>query len=287
MEGTGPPLVTPFDGAGNIDTERLTELVRWVEDRGIDFIVSCGSTSEAPLLTMAERRTVLETVIETATVPVIAGTGHPGLHPTIEQSQHAAEWGAAGVLVVTPFYYNHSQDTLIEYYETLADRVDLPVYLYSIPTYAGIHLSPETIGTLSRHENIHGLKDSSGNLASFTRTVKRADDAFDVFTGAGGIYAPCLDAGASGGILALANLAPERITSLYQTYHDGDTDAARELGQALNTLNHLITAKHNIPGLKFLMRARGAPAGYPRSPHREPDQAAQRELTEHLHLAEP
>jgi len=278
MHGVGPPLVTPFEENGDVDYDRLTALVGWVEDRDVDFIVPCGSNSEAELLTAAERARVIETVADAATVPVLAGTGHPGLQETLEATAAAADAGADAALVVTPFYFQHGQDALAAYYRELADRVDLPVYLYSVPAYTDVTLAPETAGELATHPNVAGMKDSAGALGPFIRTQRQtAVEEFDLLIGSGSLLAQALDVGATGGILALANLYPEHAAEIYDR-HGEDPDAARERNAEFVDVNTAITATYGVPGLKWAMRERGAPAGYPRSPHVEPTAEAKTHL---------
>ncbi|MFC7058418.1 dihydrodipicolinate synthase family protein [Halovenus salina] len=275
MHGIGPPLVTPFTEDGDVDYPALHDLVDWVEDRGVDFLVPCGSNSEAELLTAAERERVVETVVDAASVPVLAGTGHPGLRETLAATDAAAEAGADAALVVTPFYYDHDQSTLAAYYREVADSADLPVYLYSVPTYTGVRLDPETVADLATHPNIAGMKDSSGDLAAFIKTERRTAEAdFDLLVGSGSLLAQALDAGASGGVLALANLYPGACSEIAAA----DPERARATNAGLVGVNTAITATYGIPGLKWAMRQRGAPAGYPRSPHQRPDE----EATDHL-----
>lgn len=278
MHGIGPPLVTPFTETGDVDDDALRDLVGWVEARGVDFLVPCGSNSEAELMTADERAHVVDVVVEEASVPVLAGTGHPGLRETRQQTERAADAGADAVLVVTPFYFTHDDDALEAYYETVADESPVPVYLYSVPAYTGVTLDPAVAGRLSAHENVHGMKDSSGDLEAFVRTQRAAEEDFDLLVGSGSILAPALDAGASGGVLALANIAPDAASEVYRRHRAGDDAAARELNAELVELNRAVTARHGIPGLKAAMRARGAPAGYARRPHQPVDEAAQREL---------
>lgn len=273
MRGVGPPLVTPFDGAGDVDHDALGELVGWVERRGVDFLVPCGSTGEAPLLTPDERAAVVETVAAAASVPVLAGTGQPGRRQTLAATAAAADAGADAALVVTPFYYTHDQDALASYYEEVADEVSIPVYLYSVPAFTGVRLEPETVGRLATHANVAGMKDSSGDLEALVRTRRRVGDVggdadpFALLTGSASVLAPGLDAGASGGVLALANLAPGALVDVYRT-HASDPDASRERNAALVELNRAVTTAFGVPGLKWAMRQRGAPAGRARSPHR-------------------
>lgn len=278
MDGIGPPLVTPFDDDGDVSVERLRELVAWVESRGVDFIVPCGSNSEAELLTADERARVIETVVDAASVPVLAGTGHPGLRETVDATARAAAAGADAALVVTPFYYDHDQAALADYYRAVADAAEIPVYLYSVPKYTGVRLTPETVAELASHPNIAGMKDSSGDLGAFVRTCRRTADAdFDPMVGSGSVFAQALDAGATGGVLALANVAPERATDVFDTHAD-DPAAARATAADLAELNHAVTAGHGVAGLKYAMRQRGAPAGQVRSPHQPVDDEARARL---------
>ncbi|MEZ3115713.1 dihydrodipicolinate synthase family protein [Halobaculum sp. MBLA0147] len=268
MHGIGPPLVTPFDESGDVDETKLREVVRWVEDHGVDFLVPCGSNGEAELLTADERTRVIEVVVEETDLPVLAGTGHPGRRETLAATTRAAEAGADAALVVTPFYYEHDQAALREYYRSVADESPLPVYLYSVPKYTGVRLTPETVGDLATHPNVAGMKDSSGDLGAFTRTRRRTADAdFQLLVGSGSVLGPALDAGADGGVLALANVAPAAAAEVYETVAD-DPTAARERAADLVELNHAVTAAYGVAGLKYAMRQRGVSAGHVRSPHR-------------------
>ena len=286
MDGIGPPLVTPFDASGDVDHDALAELVNWVEARGVDFLVPCGSNGEAELLTADERRSVVKTVVDAASVPVLAGTGSPGLRETLEATESAAEAGADAALVVTPFYYDHDQDALEAYYRELAGDSPLPVYLYSVPAYTGVRLEPKTVDALAGHPNVAGMKDSHADIGEFTRTRQRvADETFDLMVGSASVLAAALDAGASGGVVALANLLPEETSEVYRR-HAEDPATARRTNADLVEMNTAITATYGVPGLKYAMRRRGAPAGQPRAPHRPPDETAKAHLRELLAAVE-
>jgi len=248
ITGTGLPLVTPFDDEGDVDHESLADLVGWVEERGVDFIVPCGSNSEAPMLSADEHAAVVETVCEAASVPVMAGAGTPGYGPTLDLTERAADAGAEAALVVTPFYYSHGRDALESYYTDLADEASIPIYLYSVPAYTDTVIHPETVGRLAEHPNVAGMKDSSGNVDRFYRELDRIGDAeFDLFVGSG-------------------------------RHRAGDRERAHELNVAGRDLNLAVTATYSIPGLKAAMKARGAPAGELRSPHRPVDDGTAEEL---------
>lgn len=283
MDGIAPALVTPFDEAGAVDERRLRRLVEWVEARGADFLVPCGTTGEAELLTPDERARVVATVVEAATVPVLAGTGRPGLRLTLDATARAADAGADAALVVTPFYYDHDRETVAAYYREVADEASIPVYLYAVPSHTGVRLAPETVGDLSEHDNVAGMKDSAGDLASLS--LARAATAgadFDLLLGHGGVLAHGLAAGADGAVLALSNVAPEAVTIVAERWQRGEEAAARERSADLVALNRAITSEYGVPGLKYAMRQRGAPAGHPRRPHRPLDDPAAREHLDYL-----
>ncbi|WP_440007167.1 dihydrodipicolinate synthase family protein [Halomicrococcus sp. SG-WS-1] len=281
MDGTGVPLVTPFDEDGDLAEAKLRELVAWVEERGVDFLVPCGSNSEAELMSADERARVVEIVAETADVPVLAGTGHPGLRETLRATERAADAGADAALVVTPFYYDHARDALVDYYREVADESPVPVYLYSVPAFTGVALDAATVADLADHDNVAGMKDSSGNLERLQRERARtASVDFDLLVGSGSVYAAGLDAGADGGVLALANVAPERADEIFRLRRAGQDDEARQLNARLVELNHAITSRYGVPGAKAAMRERGAPAGYARKPHRPVDDDVREELAE-------
>jgi 4-hydroxy-tetrahydrodipicolinate synthase len=278
VNGTGVPLVTPFDDDGTVDETGLRAVCRWVVDGGVDFVVPCGSNGEAELMTVAERAEVVRIVADEVSVPVLAGTGHPGFAETREQTRRAREAGADGALVVTPFYFSHSQERLRAYYERLADESDLPIYLYSVPAKTGLALDPETVATLAEHDTVAGMKDSAGDMVRFGRERRVTGPDFDLFVGSGSLYATALDAGADGGVMALANVVPGVAAEVHARHEAGDHAAARELCASTVDLNEAITSRYGVPAVKAAMRYRDVPAGSVRSPLQPLDGEAAREV---------
>ncbi|ELZ08893.1 dihydrodipicolinate synthase/n-acetylneuraminate lyase [Halovivax asiaticus JCM 14624] len=272
MQGTGVPIVTPFTADGVVDHDRLISLVAWLEADGVDFLVPCGSTGEAPLLTSDERRAVVETVADAAEGPVVAGTGREGFEPTLATTEAAADAGADAALVVTPSYYGQGQAALETYYRDLADESPIPIYLYSVPKFTDCVLAPETVAGLATHETIAGIKDSSGNVDRLQRTVGLTADAdFAVLVGSGGVYASALDVGADGGILGVANLVPELVADLAAAHARGDGDTARSIQATIAGLNELAVSEFGVAGVKAALELRDRPAGAPRRPLRPLD----------------
>jgi len=267
VSGTGLPLATPFTESGDVDEGALRSLVGTVEDAGVDFVVPCGSNGEAVHLGVPERTRVVEVVNAEASVPVVAGTGHPSERVTVEQTEAAADAGADAALVVSPFYHQHDATAIATHYERVADASPIPVYLYSVPKYTGTTLPPRTVQSLATHGNVYGIKDSSGDLETLQRYVTLTADAeFDVLVGSGSVYAPALDAGATGGVLALANVVPELASRVFDLHDAGEDGAARALNRDLVELNRAVTSEYGVPGLKAAMRSRGFDAGRSRRP---------------------
>ncbi|MFC7201330.1 dihydrodipicolinate synthase family protein [Halospeciosus flavus] len=295
MNGLGVPLVTPFDEDGDVDEDALADLVAWVTDgerrrevtaggshpSGVDFVVPCASHGEAELLTVAERDRVTEVVVE-ATPPdvdVLAGTGHPGYRETREQTRRAADAGVDGALVVAPCPVRHDESTVAAYYRDLADESEVPLYLSDTPQFTGTALSVETAAALATHENVHGMVDTAGDFDAFQRLRERTrEEAFELFVGDGSLLAPALDAGADGGVCALANVVPGRLKEVCELHLGGEDDAARQLDRRLLELDHAVTDEYGVPGLKAATDYRGAPAGAPRRPHRPVDDDARTEI---------
>ena len=277
MHGTGVPIATPFaDGA--VDHERLRALAEWLERSGVDFLVPCGSTGEGPALTTDERVAVVETVAEATDLPVLAGTGREGLEPTLETTERAAEAGADAALVVTPSYYGTDDAALVAYYREVASASPIPVYLYSVPKFTGRMLTPETVAALATHENVAGIKDSSGSLESIQRLLDHTDDTFSVLVGSGSVYAAGLAAGADGGVLAVANVVPELASGIYRLDREDRSGAARERNASIVELNHAVTSRFGVPGVKAALAMRGQSVGRPRRPLGELEADAKTDL---------
>ncbi|WP_254765819.1 dihydrodipicolinate synthase family protein [Salinilacihabitans rarus] len=279
MHGTGVPLATPFDDSGAVDHGALADLAGWLEAAGVDFLVPCGSTGEAPALSTDERVAVVETVAGATDLPILAGTGREGYEPTFETTRRAAEAGADAALVVSPSYYGVDDDALAAYYRDLADESPVPVYCYSVPKFTDHAIDPRTVESLADHPNVAGIKDSSGSLESVQRLVRFTAEAdFSVLVGSGSVYAAALDAGVDGGVLALANAVPGRASEVFRRHRDGDGEGARALNASLVELNRAITARYGVPGVKAALSLRGLEAGRPRRPLSPVDDAAAREV---------
>ena len=269
LQGIIPPVPTPFTQTGDVDTAALKRLLERLEPN-VDGFLLLGSNGEAAFLTEAERRQVIKAAraVVPETKPLLVGTGGEATRLVTARNQEAFALGADAVLVLPPHYYPAAmtEPVLQTHYETLADESPLPVLLYNIPAVTALALSPALIAGLAQHENIAGLKDSSGNVAALTETMRRVPKGFQVMTGNAPTLLAALALGARGGILAVANVAARPCRQLYDAFCQGDLETARTLQFSLNPLAQAVTTRFGVPGLKAALKLQGLDAGYPRAP---------------------
>ncbi len=269
LQGVIPPVPTPFTQQGDLDTEALKQLLTRLEP-DVDGFLILGSTGEAAFLTEAERRQVFEAAREVIPTnkPLLVGTGGEATRLVAARNDEAYAVGADAALVLPPHYYvgAMTEAVLRRHYETLADLSPLPLLLYNFPGVTTLALSPNLIAELSRHDNIVGIKDSSGNVAALTETMRGVADDFQVLTGSASTFLAALALGARGGILAVANVAARPYRQLFDAFHAGDLETARALQLSLNPVAQAVTTRFGVPGLKAAMRLQGLDAGYPRAP---------------------
>lgn len=269
LHGVIPPVPTPFKPNGDLDTAALHDLIRALEPFVDGFLV-LGSTGEAAYLTEGERKQVLGAARAAipAHKPMLVGTGGEATRLVAARNREANDVGADAALVLPPHYYvgSMTEGALGKHYETLADESPLPLMLYNFPGVTTLALSPTLTARLAGHENIVGMKDSSGNVAALTETVRQVPPDFQVLTGNAPTFLAALALGARGGILAVANVAAAGYGRLYEAFCSGDLETARALQLGLNPLAQAVTTRYGVPGLKAAMRLQGVPAGYPRAP---------------------
>jgi 4-hydroxy-tetrahydrodipicolinate synthase len=268
--GVIPPVVTPFSLQDEIDLDGLEAQIRWLSGRGLAGLLVAGSTGEAPLLDRDERRRLTEraaAVREEGTV-LLVGTGAQSTRQTLEYTADAAEAGADAVLVVNPSYFAGAMnaEALAAHFETVADGSPVPVLLYSVPKFTHLAIPPDVVERLARHENIIGMKDSSGDLRSLHTFLERTPPDFQVLTGSPLITAAAAAAGAAGAILAMANIAPEMCIETFAAGLEGDLDGMRAFQTELNALTRATQNTWGIPGLKAAADLLGGFGGFPRPP---------------------
>src|SRR5688572_469893 len=233
LSGLLLPITTPFTPIEDIDVTGLKANINRWNTTGISGYVVLGSTGERVNLDEREYLQVIEATRAAVpeTMTFIVGVGQQSTRGTIAEIGRAAKAGAEAVLVITPHYYRPAitQQSLIEHYSAVADAVSIPVILYSMPDLTGIKIEPETAARLSEHENIIGLKDSSNDVAKMRDTVERVQEGFALTVGNGTVFYEALEAGATGGILAVGCVVPELCLEIYRAVKAGENDRARAL----------------------------------------------------------
>ena len=249
-----------------------------------------GSTGERVHLDEREYLSVVE--VARHQVPsdsaFVVGAGQQSIRGTVAEIKRVAAIGADAVLVITPSFYRPAitQEVLVSYYQAVADQSPVPVLLYSMPALTGIKIDPETIATLSAHQNIIGVKDSSNDVAGFRATVERCPSEFAVLTGNGTVLFDMLEAGATGGILAVGCVVPDACLDIFHRFRNDAVDEARALQLHLTPLAAAVTTKYGIGGLKTAMELNGYRGGPVRAPLKSPGEEAKVELTSLLKALE-
>jgi 4-hydroxy-2-oxoglutarate aldolase len=268
--GIYPPIATPFGDDGEVSIAGLKHnLTKWGQ-ADLAGLVVLGSNGEFPYLDDYERDTVIATALESAPsrFKIIVGTSREATRATIRTTQRAAELGAHAAIVVNPSYYvgRMTDPVLYEHYVAVADASPIPVLLYNVPPFTGVNLSPQLVTRLAQHPNIVGIKDTSANIVQIADIVRLTPPDFTMLAGSASFLLPSLAVGAQGGILAIANLAPDECVELKRLYDAGKMMEAQSLHQRLLAPNAAVTTRFGQAGLKAAMEMRGYFGGLPRRP---------------------
>jgi len=271
LSGIFPALVTPFQ-KGKLSLPGIKSNIKKLNRFDFTGYVVLGSTGEGILMNEQEGLKAIETVRAAASPGkiVIAGTGSESSTGTIDFSNKAARAGADYSLVVTPFYYKAQMTAaaLEAYYREVADKSKIPIILYTVPKFTGLELPLQAITAMGAHQNVIGLKDSSGNMSAISETLKACPPEFSLFQGHGSLLFSALLLGAKGGILALSNMAPGETVEIYKLFRAGDYEKARDLQLKLLPVNQKIVGGFGVPGIKCAAEMLGYAAGEPRPPLR-------------------
>jgi 4-hydroxy-tetrahydrodipicolinate synthase len=232
LRGCATALITPFDGDGSIDEERLAALVERQISGGVRLLVPCGTTGESATMTEEEDRRVIELSIQAARkhkARVIAGTGSNSTAAAIEYSVAARGLGADAVLVVAPFYNKPTQAGLYAHFRAVAEAVSpLPVVVYNVPGRTSSNISAQTVLKLAREvENIAAVKEASGNLSQIMEILRSRPPGFRVLSGDDAVTLPLMALGADGVISVVSNEAPDLMSRIVNLALEGRWDEAR------------------------------------------------------------
>ena len=265
----GVAIITPFHADGSINYEKLEELIDYHCNNGTDSIVICGTTGESATMTEEEHLDCIKKTIDftKGRVPVIAGTGSNCTRTAIELSKAAAEYGADGLLVVTPYYNKATQAGLIQHYTAVANEAKAPIIMYSVASRTGCNIEPATVAHLVKNvDNIVGIKEASGNISQVAKIMNLTDGKVDLYSGNDDQIVPIMSLGGKGVISVLSNIAPKETHDICAKFFEGDVKGSMELQlNALPLIEQLFCEVNPIP-VKKAMQLMGIDCGPLRMP---------------------
>ena len=246
FRGSIVAIVTPFKD-GKVDENALSRLIEWHISEGTNAIVPCGTTGEASTLDYDEHYRVIELTMNTVQgrIPVIAGTGANSTDETIMMTEKAKEMGADGALLVTPYYNKPTQEGLYRHYKKVAEKVDIPIILYNVPSRTGVNLLPQTVARLSEIKNIVGIKEATGDMKQVSEVIRLCGDRLTVISGDDFTTLTLLALGGKGAISVLANIVPRSVSMMFTAWEKGNIEDARKIHFKLEPLNYAMFIETN------------------------------------------
>ena len=273
-------MITPFTKDGSVDEAAVRRLARRQIDGGVHFLVPCGTTGETPTLTDAEKRRVVELVVEEAAgrVPVLAGAGGYDTREVAHAAKEMEKAGATGLLSVTPYYNKPTPEGLFQHFSAVADATRLPIVLYNVPGRTGCNMDAATIARLATIPHVVGVKEASGNIQQMAEVVRAVPPDFLVLSGDDAITVPLMAIGGRGIVSVASNEIPAEMVEMVEAAERGDYQRARTVHQRLLPLLLGNFVESNPGPVKFAMAAMGLCELVYRLPMVPPRPAAQEKL---------
>ncbi|MCG3116681.1 MAG: 4-hydroxy-tetrahydrodipicolinate synthase [Candidatus Manganitrophus sp. SA1] len=267
FHGSIVAIVTPFK-KGKVDEKAFGELIDFHLRSGTHGIVPCGTTGESATLSHEEHKRVVELAVKMAggRIPVIAGTGSNSTEEAIAFTRHAKAAGAAGALLITPYYNKPTQEGLYQHYKAVAKAVDLPLVLYNIPGRTGVNMLPATVARLMDFDNIIGIKEGTGSLQQISDLVQLCGERLVILSGDDFTALPTMAVGGKGVISVTANIAPADMAQMIEAAERGDYGRARKLHDQLYPLHQVMFVETNPIPVKAALALMGKCADEVRLP---------------------
>jgi 4-hydroxy-tetrahydrodipicolinate synthase len=267
FDGVLPALITPFTDSGELDEAGLRSNIKFLEEAGVSGIVPVGTTGESATLTFEEHKQVVEIAVDSAKVPVIAGTGSNSTSEAIELTRDAEDAGADAALLITPYYNKPNDRGMVEHFRKIAESCELPLIVYNVPSRTSINLKPELVAKLAEIENIVGIKEASGDLSQVSRILEMTQDMdFDVLSGDDNLTLPIMALGGVGVISVAGNIVPRKMVALVDAMLKGDLESARKIHFQLSPLMRGIFLETNPIPIKAACQLKGLASGPLRLP---------------------
>ena len=261
-------MPTPFKKGGELDVERAGELTDYLIEGGVDGLFPLGTTGEFALLDRDERKRMVEAVVDRAgsRVPVLAGVSDPSPKNAVMFAKDAADAGADGVVATTPYYYRVGDDGLYSHFRIIHDSVSLPLVLYNIPEWTHNFVPVPVVARLAEEGVVVGMKYTEYNFFNLVRFIEAVGKKISVFTGSDAMTYSCLEAGGSGAVISVSNIAPRAAASISDLFREGRPEEARKAQKAILPAIEAAGVGYFPAGLKEAMRAAGFPVGAVREP---------------------
>ena len=267
FKGSCTAIVTPFSEHG-VDYERLKKNLEFQYENGTSAIVVCGTTGENATHTPNEHDELVRVTVRTVNgrMKVIAGIGSNNTENALRAAENAKYSGADAVLMVTPYYNKTTQKGLVEHFSYVADRVDIPMILYNVPSRTGIGITADTCKVLSQHPNINGIKEASGDIALAARIRSLCGDDLYIWSGNDDCTIPLMSLGALGVISVASNIVPGAVAKLCALCLEGSYAEATELYAKYASLFSALFIETNPIPVKAAMKMMGMDSGILRLP---------------------
>lgn len=270
LKGIIPPLTTPFTESGDVYEKGLRDLVEFQIKGGSLGLFICGTYGSGPIMTLEERKQVHEIVVDQAKdrITIVAHIGTTSTSQSIELAQHAQGIGIPYVASISPYYHNHDERTVINYFKDLVASVDIPVFVYNNPKCSGVNISPSMLHKLA-DVGVAGIKDSGFGYIEYTHFVLAMQDRpdFQMVVGTEGIALAAWMAGAQGCVSGLANVFPEYMSKLWNLFEAGEYEEAAKLQLTVNRARQILHIPSSTnAACYYVLHARGIDAGYPKAP---------------------
>lgn len=250
VRGSLVALVTPFNEDGSVNFEKLGELIDFHVENETDALVILGTTGESSTMSHEEDNAVCEYTVKRVAgrIPVICGSGSNDTRTMLEKSLAFERLGADGLLIITPYYNKANEEGIYRHFATVADAVKIPCILYNVPGRTGCSISEANVARLSKHPNIIGIKEASGNISYAAKIARYLSDDFVMYSGNDDMIVPMLALGASGVISVLANVAPRETHRMVMDFLEGRVKESRDLQlKLLEVTNDLFIEVNPIP----------------------------------------
>jgi 4-hydroxy-tetrahydrodipicolinate synthase len=278
--GVGTALITPFTKSGALDEPAIKRLAKRQIDNGVHFLVPCGTTGETPTLNAAERRRVVELVLEAAhgQVPVMAGAGGYDTQEVVHVSKEMQSIGVQGLLSVTPYYNKPTPEGLYRHFSAIAEATSLPIVLYNVPGRTGCNIEAATLARLATIPRVIGVKEASGNIQQMVEICRAVPSDFLVLSGDDALTLPLMAIGGRGVISVASNTIPAEMAKMVEAAERGDYAAARQMHQRLVPLMLGNFVESNPGPVKFAMATMGLCEEVYRLPMVSPRPASQEKI---------